>query len=180
MAKHYRDPKTKQHIPYRERKSLSGTARYMSINTHLGREQSRRDDLESLGHVFMYFLRGGLPWQGLRAATNKQKYEKIGEKKQSTPIEELCEGFPGKASHSPLFPASDPSTEEFSIYMHYVRKLGFEETPDYDFLRELFSKVMKTLAEPEDGVYDWMLLNGGKGWEAGHVRVLCFIFWTYL
>ncbi|KAF9000714.1 kinase-like protein [Cyathus striatus] len=152
MAKHYRDPKTKVHIPYRERKSLSGTARYMSINTHLGREQSRRDDLESLGHVFMYFLRGGLPWQGLRAATNKQKYEKIGEKKQTTPISELCEGFP----------------EEFSIYMNYVRKLGFEETPDYDFLRELFTKVLRTLGEPEDGIYDWMLLNSGKGWEAGN------------
>ncbi|PBK75571.1 related to casein kinase I cki2 [Armillaria ostoyae] len=152
MAKHYRDPKTKVHIPYRERKSLSGTARYMSINTHLGREQSRRDDLESLGHVFMYFLRGGLPWQGLRAATNKQKYEKIGEKKQTTAITELCEGFP----------------EEFAIYMNYVRKLGFEETPDYDFLRELFTKVLKTLGEPEDGVFDWMLLNNGKGWEASN------------
>lgn len=163
MAKHYRDPKTKVHIPYRERKSLSGTARYMSINTHLGREQSRRDDLESLGHVFMYFLRGGLPWQGLRAATNKQKYEKIGEKKQSTPIIELCEGFP----------------EEFAIYMNYVRKLGFEETPDYDFLRELFSKVLKTLGDSEDGVFDWMLLNNGKGWEAGNVS-LEHLYWTLL
>ncbi|KAI0748097.1 CK1/CK1/CK1-G protein kinase [Daedaleopsis nitida] len=149
MAKQYRDPKTKQHIPYRERKSLSGTARYMSINTHLGREQSRRDDLEALGHVFMYFLRGSLPWQGLKAATNKQKYEKIGEKKQTTPIKELCEGFP----------------EEFSIYLNYVRKLGFEETPDYDFLRELFAKVLKNNGDVEDGVYDWNLLNGGRGWE---------------
>lgn len=167
MAKHYRDPKTKVHIPYRERKSLSGTARYMSINTHLGREQSRRDDLESLGHVFMYFLRGGLPWQGLRAATNKQKYEKIGEKKQTTAIIELCEGFP----------------EEFAIYMNYVRKLGFEETPDYDFLRELFSKVLKTLGEPEDGIFDWMLLNNGKGWEAGNVsfdqHALCWVPLTF-
>ncbi|GAA5965345.1 hypothetical protein JCM8115_002262, partial [Rhodotorula mucilaginosa] len=151
MAKQYRDPKTKQHIPYRERKSLSGTARYMSINTHLGREQSRRDDLEALGHVFFYFLRGGLPWQGLKAATNKQKYEKIGEKKQTTPIKELAEGF----------------DEEFAIYLNYVRKLGFEETPDYDFLRELFTKVLKNRGEVEDGVYDWMTINGGKGWEAG-------------
>ncbi|KAJ7581221.1 kinase-like protein [Mycena floridula] len=149
MAKQYRDPKTKQHIPYRERKSLSGTARYMSINTHLGREQSRRDDLEALGHVFMYFLRGSLPWQGLKAATNKQKYEKIGEKKQTTPIKELCDGFP----------------EEFGIYLNYVRKLGFEETPDYEFLRELFSKVMKSNNDVDDGVFDWNLLNNGNGWE---------------
>ena len=61
----------------------------------LATEQSRRDDLEALCHVFMYFLRGSLPWQGLKAATNKQKYEKIGEKKQTTPIKELCDGFPG-------------------------------------------------------------------------------------
>ncbi|KAF2709161.1 casein kinase-like protein I [Pleomassaria siparia CBS 279.74] len=149
MAKQYRDPKTKQHIPYRERKSLSGTARYMSINTHLGREQSRRDDLEALGHVFMYFLRGGLPWQGLKAATNKQKYEKIGEKKQTTPIKDLCDSFP----------------EEFNKYLSYVRNLGFEDTPDYDYLRELFTQALKSTGEVEDGEYDWMKLNNGKGWE---------------
>lgn len=61
--------------------------------------------------------------------------------------------------------------EEFAIYMNYVRKLGFEENPDYDFLRELFSKILKNAGENEDGVYDWMLLNNGKGWEAGHVRL---------
>ncbi|CCJ30940.1 unnamed protein product [Pneumocystis jirovecii] len=155
MAKQYRDPKTKQHIPYRERKSLSGTARYMSINTHLGREQSRRDDLEALGHVFMYFLRGGLPWQGLKAVTNRQKYEKIGEKKQSTLIEELCEGFP----------------DEFSQYISYVRGLGFEDTPDYDYLRGLFTSAIKKIGETEDGQYDWMLLNNGKGWEASYKHV---------
>lgn len=62
------------------------------------------------------------------------------------------------------------STEEFGIYLNYVRKLGFEETPDYDFLRELFTKVLKTLGEAEDGVYDWNLLNGGKGWEASVIN----------
>lgn len=61
-----------------------------------------QSNLLVLGHVFMYFLRGGLPWQGLKAATNKQKYEKIGEKKQSTPISELCEGFPGVLHYSLL------------------------------------------------------------------------------
>lgn len=109
-------------------------------------EQSRRDDLEALGHVFMYFLRGSLPWQGLKAATNKQKYEKIGDKKQSSQIKDLCEGFP----------------EEFGIYLQYARKLSFEETPDYDFCRELFDKVLQRLGETDDGVYDWMLLKNGQ------------------
>lgn len=140
MAKQYRDPKTKQHIPYRERKALSGTARYMSINTHLGREQSRRDDLEALGHVFIYFLRGGLPWQGLKAQTNKQKYEKIGDKKAAVPIRELCSNIP----------------KEFGEYLEYCRNLGFEETPDYDHLREVLTKALRDSGEVEDGEYDWI------------------------
>ncbi len=108
----------------------------------------------------MYFLRGSLPWQGLKAATNKQKYEKIGEKKQTTPIKELCEGFPGKF---PFFIYSYQLklfAEEFGIYLNYVRKLGFEETPDYDFLRELFTKVLRGNGDVDDSVFDWNLLNG--------------------
>ncbi|KAL6450659.1 YCK3 Casein kinase I 3 [Candida maltosa Xu316] len=150
MAKQYRDPKTKVHIPYREKKALSGTARYMSINTHLGREQSRRDDLESLGHVFMYFLRGSLPWQGLKAPTNKQKYEKIGMKKQTTSINELCYGFP----------------IQFAQYLTYVRNLKFDETPDYEYLINLMDKALTTVGIESDGHFDWMDLNGGKGWDA--------------
>uniref|UniRef100_A0A3Q3VZT1 non-specific serine/threonine protein kinase n=1 Tax=Mola mola TaxID=94237 RepID=A0A3Q3VZT1_MOLML len=109
LAKKYRDARTHQHIPYRENKNLTGTARYASINTHLGIEQSRRDDLESLGYVLMYFNLGSLPWQGLKAATKRQKYERISEKKMSTPIEVLCKGYPCIVG---------------SCCLHYVRKLN--------------------------------------------------------
>lgn len=139
MAKAYLDPRTLQHIPYREKKSLSGTARYMSINTHLGREQSRRDDLEALGHVFFYFLRGSLPWQGLNTASNKEKYEKIGMKKQDISVSELCNGLP----------------EEFSKYLQYARTLKFDATPNYNWLRSLMVNVMSRYGPIDHFKYDW-------------------------
>ena len=136
LAKKFRDPKTHIHIPYRENKNLTGTARYASINTHLGIEQSRRDDIESLGYVLMYFLRGSLPWQGLKAATKKQKYEKISEKKMATPVEVLCRGFP----------------MEFATYFQYCRSLRFDDKPDYSYLRkllrDLFAREGQWLSTP--------------------------------
>eukprot|EP00250_Pteridium_aquilinum_P028151 c36664_g1_i1 orf=1026-2489(-) len=143
LAKKYRDPATHQHIPYRENKNLTGTARYASINTHLGIEQGRRDDLESLGYVLMYFLRGSLPWQGLKAGTKKQKYERISEKKMSTSIEVLCKAYPS----------------EFSSYFHYCRSLRFDDKPDYAYLKRIFRDLFIRECFQFDYVFDWTILK---------------------
>ncbi|KIZ00217.1 Casein kinase I isoform delta [Monoraphidium neglectum] len=143
LAKKYRDPKSHIHIPYRENKNLTGTARYASINTHLGIEQSRRDDMESLGYVLMYFLRGSLPWQGLKAATKRQKYEKISEKKLSTPIDVLCRGYPS----------------EFISFFQYSRSLRFDDKPDYSYLRKLFRDLFARDGYHWDYVFDWTILK---------------------
>ncbi|KAI8084496.1 kinase-like domain-containing protein [Halteromyces radiatus] len=149
MAKRYWDPKTQRHIPFKEKKALSGTARYMSINTHLGREQSRRDDLESLCHVLLYFLRGSLPWQGIQAANSKLKYERICKVKQETNPSDLCDNYP----------------DELATLLTYARSLRFDESPDYDYCRELLDNALASMDEIDDGIRDWMLLNDGKGWE---------------
>ena len=96
LSKKYKSQSKGTHIPFRTDKNITGTARYCSINTHNGFEQSRRDDLESIGYVLIYFLKGILPWQGLKIEKNDDHYLAISEKKKSTTIEELCEGYPGK------------------------------------------------------------------------------------
>jgi casein kinase I family protein HRR25 len=126
LCKKYKDPKTHQHIPYRENRNLTGTARYVSINTHLGIEQSRRDDLESIGYVIVFFLKGNLPWQGLKSHIDK--YNKIMEKKLQIPTEILCYGLPDEIAH----------------YVNYCKSLRFEDRPDYDYLRSLFIKILTT------------------------------------
>mmetsp|Transcript_26926 Transcript_26926/g.78094 ORF Transcript_26926/g.78094 Transcript_26926/m.78094 type:complete len:424 (+) Transcript_26926:62-1333(+) len=139
LAKRYRDWKTMQHIPFREGKSLTGTARYASINAHLGVEQSRRDDLEAIGYVLMYFNRGELPWQGLQAKTKDEKYNKIMECKRSTSVDTLCKGFP----------------TIFVAYLNYCRALRFEDRPDYPYLRRLFKDLFMREAFVSDGMFDW-------------------------
>lgn len=110
-------------------------------------EQSRRDDLESLGYVLMYFCRGSLPWQGLKATTKVQKYERISEKKLSTSLEVLCKGFP----------------VEFATYLSYVRALRFEDKPDYAYLRKLFRDLFFKEGYQNDFVFDWTIKKINEG-----------------
>jgi serine/threonine protein kinase len=140
LAKKYRSSRTLQHIKFTNNKKLTGTARYASINALRGCEQSRRDDLEAIGYVLMYFLRGSLPWQGLKVDKKEDRYKKIYEKKKSTTAEELCTGYPN----------------EFIEYINYTRGLGFENDPDYEYLRSLFKSVMNKTNGIWDLEFDWL------------------------
>ncbi|CAK9010711.1 Casein kinase I [Durusdinium trenchii] len=138
LAKKYRDSKC-NHIPYKDNKSMTGTARYASVNAHRGIEQSRRDDIEAIGYVLIYFSRGQLPWQGFQAATKEEKYHKIMECKQSTSVETLCKGCPSI----------------FIPYMNYAKALRFEDRPDYAYLRRLFKELFSKEGYENDGIFDW-------------------------
>ena len=87
----------------------------------------------------MYFLRGALPWQGLKAATKKQKYYQIVEKKMTTPTDLLCRGFPN----------------EFGIFLTYCSALRFDENPDYSYLRKLLRDLFIREGYQYDYVFDW-------------------------
>ena len=139
LAKKYRSSRTLVQYPYIKKKKLTGTARYASIHALEAYEQSRRDDLESVGYVLMYFLRGNLPWQGLKVRSKEDRYKKILERKKETSSEDLCRDFP----------------HEFFEYVEYTRNLEYEEDPDYDFLRKKFKDVLKGLNEEMDYIYDW-------------------------
>lgn len=139
LSKRYRDKKTGEHIPYREDKQLTGTARYASVNALSGIEQSRRDDLEALGYVWLYFLRGSLPWQGFREQDVRVAYRKILEVKQKTPFEVLCTGFP----------------EQFVSYFYAVRRLKFTEDPNYQELRDIILSILPQNNIDDDNVFEW-------------------------
>ena len=141
LSKRYKDKNSGQHIPYRENKQLVGTVRYASINAHLGIEQSRRDDLEGIGYVLVYFYLGRLPWQN-KTDKGKPLTQKITEKKLTTPPELLCKKMP----------------REFSYYFHYCKNLKFEDRPDYNSLKCMFAELLSSrmkINNIKELVYDW-------------------------
>ena len=107
--------------------------------TDSGLEQSRRDDMESLGYLLLYLCNGRLLWQGLEAATKKEKYDRIRKKKASTSIEFLCKGLPN----------------EFAVYLNYTRNLRFDEKPDYSYLRQIFRDLFVREGFQYEFVFDW-------------------------
>ena len=139
LSKKYRSSTTLKHYPLIKRKKLTGTARYASVNALNGMTQSRRDDLEAIGYVLMYFLIGKLPWQGMVNKNKDERYLRIMEVKRDTTPEQLCKGFP----------------PEFERYISYTRNLEYEEQPDYDLLKNLFLKVLKDEGYNLDYYYDW-------------------------
>ena len=143
LAKRYRDEYTHIHIPLKENRNLTGTARYASCNAHNGLEQSRRDDMESIAYVILYFFRKKLPWQGLKCKDKNEKHAKIKEIKMSMTPEKLFEGIP----------------KEFADYLTMVKKLGFEDEPAYKSYIQMFNKLFKAKEFEMDYIYDWVTVK---------------------
>ena len=143
LAKRYRDEYTHIHIPLKENRNLTGTARYASCNAHNGLEQSRRDDMESIAYVILYFFRKKLPWQGLKCKDKNEKHAKIKEMKMSITPEKLFEGLP----------------KEFADYLTMVKKLGFEDEPAYKSYIQMFNKLFKAKEFEMDYIYDWVTVK---------------------
>lgn len=141
LIKSYMD-ESSAHLPY-ERQSFAGTAQFAPLNAHLSKAQSRRDDLESLGYMCVYFLKGKLPWNTVRCKDKRERKRLIGNMKLATSIDKLCSGLPS----------------EFKTYFEYIKNLGFQDTPDYNFIRKLFLDLMKKLGYQFDYEYDWLQKN---------------------
>ena len=127
LAKRFMHPHGGQHIAFREGKRLTGNLRYAAVNVHLGHESARRDDMEALGYVLIYFARGGmLPWMSAPGNRKKETPQEMNERvktmKMATRVDDLCQGLPAAFAH----------------YLRHVRALKFEQQPDYEFLASLF------------------------------------------
>jgi serine/threonine protein kinase len=126
LARLYQNTTSGFHIHCRDNRSFIGTARYASVNAHIGIEQSRRDDIECFLYMMIYFFKSSLPWQGIKGNTKREKQQKIMDHKMTTPIELLCKDLP----------------KEFSDLLYYARGLKFEEAPDYKYIRRILLKTL--------------------------------------
>jgi serine/threonine protein kinase len=141
LSRRYRDPNTHAHIPLVEGRPLTGTARYASLAVAQGLEPSRRDDLESLGFVMLYLLRGSLPWMGFQALDAQAQFAQARDMKARLTIEQLCADLP----------------EPFVRYFAIVRALEFAARPNYAELRQMFRHLFRGMGFIYDRVYDWNL-----------------------
>jgi serine/threonine protein kinase len=133
LSKEYRDPNTHKHIPCNEGLGFIGTTTFASVNSHMGLELGRRDDLESLAYILFYFLWGFLPWQGLR------KREAILKSKCTITTHKLFLGLP----------------VEFHTFFEHCRSLPFDHKPNYDHFYDLFSDLALREGCEMDMAFDW-------------------------
>ena len=139
LSKRYLDKITNQHIPYKEGKGLTGTARYVSLFTHYGIEQSRRDDIEGIAYNLIYLAKGKLPWQGVKTKNKKEKHKKIMESKVAYTPDILCKNLP----------------EEFKNLLNYARELEFEKKPDYKKIKLMFKSYIVKNGDTMNWEFDW-------------------------
>ena len=144
LSKKYRSSNSGKHIRFGFTGKLTGTVRFASANALRGGEQSRRDDIESIGYMMVYFMKKKLPWQGVTGARKMERYLKIYKLKKNTTPEVLCEGLP----------------PEMTEYMKYAKKLEFEQEPNYNYLRKLFNRMLKRVHNTnEQLVFSWIKLK---------------------
>ena len=139
LSKKYRSKKGK-HIKFSINNNITGTPRYCSINGLRGAEQSRRDDLESLFYVIIYFFRGNLPWQNLKIKSRQERFNRINYLKKNISYKILCKNLP----------------QELYNFGTYIKRLKFEEDPDYNFLRNCFYSILKNINEKNDNKFSWL------------------------
>ena len=154
LSKKYRSERTGKHIKYFLHKKMTGTARYASRNAIRGGEQSRRDDLECTGYVLIYLAKNNLPWQGLKEKDESKRFKQIYIIKQKIKPEILCSALPN----------------EFCEYIKYIKKLQFEEDPNYEFLKGLFLNVLIRSGLKNDLNFSW-LSNEEKIYTFNHIKI---------